>query len=259
MLPPTAESRCGRPSRRRLPLVVASALVVATVAVMPLAAEPALTWTAAPGGGGAGAAALPAPVQEPSSAWPSGGQLPLTPLPPTQPRGPVVLDMPYEEAPSCPDECLPPGAGFPEGFDDLWAPRPWSWQIMPNNLIYTSYLAGPKEPRIGTSVYRDTAMDPMNPSIANGTLWDTTLGGRASILRYGSDPVLHPQGFEVQIEGAAFVRLDPQDERDLRSADYRFGVPLVYGIGRWQTKLAYYHNSAHLGDEAMLKIGRAHV
>jgi hypothetical protein len=65
--------------------------------------------------------------------------------------------------------------------------------------------------------------------------------------------VLHPQGFEVQIEGAAFVRLDPQEDRDLRSADYRFGVPVVYGIGRWQTKLAYYHNSAHLGDEAMLK------
>ena len=124
---------------------------------------------------------------------------------------------------------------------------------MPNNLIYTSYLAGPKEPRLGTVVYRDTAADPLNPSISNGTLWDSTLGGRASILRFGSDPVLHPQGFEVQIEGAAFVRLDPQDDRDLRSGDYRFGVPLVYGVGRWQTKLAYYHNSAHLGDEAMIK------
>ena len=174
-------------------------------------------------------------------------------LPPSRPSGPIVLDMPYEEAPYSPDECPLPGAGFPEGFDDLWAARPWFWQLMPNNLIYTSYLAGPKEPRIGSSWYDDSATDPMNPTTRNGTLWDTTLGGRASILRFGSDPVLHPQGFEVQIEGAAFVRLDPQDDRDLRSADYRFGVPLVYGIGRWQTKLSYYHNSAHLGDEAMLK------
>ena len=30
-------------------------------------------------------------------------------------------------------------------------------------------------------------------------------------------------------------------------------MPLVYGVGRWQTKLAYYHNSAHLGDESMIK------
>ena len=162
--------------------------------------------------------------------------------------------MPYEALPSASEDgYLTPGTAFPEGFDDLWAPRPWSWQIMPNNLIYTSYLAGPKESRFGTVWYDDTTPPPYANTGQEGWLWDSTLGGRASIVRYGSDPVLHPQGFEVQIEGAAFVRLDPQDDRDLRSADYRFGIPVVYGIGRWQTKLAYYHNSAHLGDEFMLK------
>ena len=174
-------------------------------------------------------------------------------LPPTSPQGPVVLDMPYEELPSCTDDCLVPNAAFPDCFTDLWAPQPWFWQMLPNNLIYTSYLAGPKEPRIGSVMYQATNPDVFNPSRQEGTLWDTTLGGRASILRFGSDPVVHPQGFEVQIEGAAFVRLDPNDDRDFRSGDYRFGVPLVYGVGRWQTKLAYYHNSAHLGDESMIK------
>lgn len=178
----------------------------------------------------------------------------IDPLPPVGGGGPVVLDMPYEPLPSASDDgYLIPGAAFPEGFDDLWAPRPWSWQLMPNNLIYTSYLAGPKEPRFGTVWYDDTTPPPYATTGHEGWLWDSTLGGRASIARYGSDPVLHPQGFEVQIEGAAFVRLDPQDDRDLRSADYRFGIPVVYGVGRWQTKLAYYHNSAHLGDEFMLK------
>jgi hypothetical protein len=171
-------------------------------------------------------------------------------LPSGQPQGPVVLEGPYV-AGDYGDEVS--GAPYRGAFDDLWAPRPWSWHILPNNLIYTSYLAGPKEPRFATTWYDDTGRDPLNPSRENGLLWDSTLGGRASILRYGSDTVLHPQGFEVQIEGAAFVRLDPQDDRDLRSADYRFGVPLVYGIGRWQGKLAYYHNSAHLGDEAFIK------
>ncbi|MBM4020788.1 MAG: DUF1207 domain-containing protein [Planctomycetes bacterium] len=138
-------------------------------------------------------------------------------------------------------------------FDDLWAPRPWAWHLLPNNLIYTSYLAGPKEPRFATVWYDDSDPDPFDPSESSGWLWDSTLGGRVSILRYGSDPVLHPQGFEVQLEGAAFVRLDPARDRDLTSSDYRFGIPLVYGVGRWQTKLAYYHLSAHLGDEAMIR------
>ena len=188
---------------------------------------------------------------------PIGADDPLTAvesLPPIASQGPVVLDMPYEPLPpSSEDGYLTPGSAFPEGFDDLWAPRPWSWQLMPNNLIYTSYLAGPKEPRFATVWYDDTAPPPYASSGREGWLWDSTLGGRASIVRYGSDPVLHPQGFEVQIEGAAFVRLDPGDERDMRSADFRFGVPVVYGVGRWQTKLAYYHNSAHLGDEFMIK------
>ncbi|MEI6037180.1 MAG: DUF1207 domain-containing protein [Planctomycetota bacterium] len=174
-------------------------------------------------------------------------------LPPTRPQGPVMFDVPCEELPSCPDDCVVPGAGFPACFDDIWMPRPWFWQLLPDNLIYTSYLAGPKEPRLGTVWYDDTATDPFNSSIKNGWMWDMTAGARVSLARYGSNTVVHPQGFEVQVEGAAFVRLDPQDETDLRSSDYRFGVPLVYGVGRWQTKLAYYHLSAHLGDEAIPK------
>ncbi|MCX7413256.1 MAG: DUF1207 domain-containing protein [Planctomycetia bacterium] len=194
----------------------------------------------------------------PLAAWPAAGQIGVEPptayeLPPTRPQGPVVLDVPYEEMPGGAEDELVPGAGFPEEFVDLWAPRPWSWQIMPNNLIYTSYLAGPKEPRLATVWYDDTAPDPFDPAIKNGWMWDMTAGARVSLLRYGSDPVLHPQGIELQVEGAAFVRLDQQDELDLRSSDYRFGIPLVFGIGRWQTKLAYYHLSAHLGDESMLK------
>ncbi len=118
-------------------------------------------------------------------------------LPPVDAGGPVFLDDPYLPGPYR-------GEGFAAGvprdaFDDLWAPRPWSWHILPNNLIYTSYLAGPKEPRFATVWYDDTAPDPFTPSESAGWLWDSTLGGRVSILRYGSDPVLHPQGFEVKI------------------------------------------------------------
>ena len=179
---------------------------------------------------------------------------PVHVLPPVEPHGPVFLDMPYDDITGC-DNYGISGIQNNDCFDNLWAPKPWCWQILLNNLIYTSYLAGPKEPRFATAWYDDTGPSPIPGRGAeqNGWLWDSTLGGRASILRYGSDTELHPQGFEVQIEGAAFVRLDPGDDRDLRSADYRFGIPLVYGIGRWQTKLAYYHNSAHIGDEFLIK------
>ena len=177
----------------------------------------------------------------------------VVPLPVPSARGPIVLDEPYESGPLFPDVGHPPRGCCPDTGDDLWAPRPWCWHLLPNNLIYTSYLAGPKEPRLASIWYDDSAPDPLNPAARNGWMWDMTAGGRVSILRYGSDPVLHPQGFEVQVEGAAFVRLDPGDEVDLRSSDYRFGLPLVFGIGRWQTKFGYYHLSAHMGDEALLK------
>jgi len=186
---------------------------------------------------------------------PADGQ-PIHVLPPVEPHGPVFLDMPYNGVSGC-DSCAIPKNNFNDCFDNLWAPRPWCWQLLPNNLIYTSYLAGPKEPRLATVWYDDTGPSPIpgRGTEQNGWLWDSTLGGRVSVLRYGSNTELHPQGFEMQLEGAAFVRLDPGDDRDLRSADYRFGIPLVYGIGRWQTKLAYYHNSAHIGDEFLIKYG----
>jgi hypothetical protein len=258
---PTGLTAC-RPAtdavvRRRVPglfaVVVLALLALLAGAVEAVeAAETDLIWTDGRPDP-SGSYQLPSLLQESAPVGEPVTQALVQPLPSTQPRGPVVLDMPYEAAPCSPDECTVPGAGFPEGFDDLWAPRPWSWQIMPNNLIYTSYLAGPKEPRLATVWYDDTAPDPFDPAIKNGWMWDMTAGARVSLLRYGSDPVLHPQGFELQVEGAAFVRLDQQDEVDLRSSDYRFGIPLVFGIGRWQTKLAYYHLSAHLGDESMLK------
>lgn len=196
------------------------------------------------------------PASSERSGWQPGTAIPgevlIEPLPSVGPSGPVVLDAPYVGGSWWPDGGCPPDASA-GCFDDLWAARPWHWQILPTNLIWTSYLAGPKEPRFATVWYDDTSPDPIVPTQREGWLWDSTLGGRVAVLRYGSDTSIHPQGFEVQLEGAAFVRLDPSEDRDLRSSDYRFGIPLIYGVGRWQTKLAYYHLSAHLGDEAMLR------
>lgn len=116
--------------------------------------------------------------------------------------------------------------------------------MLPDGLIYRSYLAGVKESRFASTWFHDPNQ---------GWLWDATLGGRVGLLRYGTSRSDWPEGWQLDIEGAAFPRLDPEEEFDVVATDFRFGIPLTYGEGPYQTKLAYYHLSSHLGDEFMLK------
>ena len=153
-------------------------------------------------------------------------------------------------------EPLPPDAGGQyiapplDYFDlDSWmavnagptAPNEdWSWQLLPDGILYKAYLANPKESRMSTTGFWEQD---------DGQLWDSTLGGRFGLLRYGTCDNAWPQGWQVDLEGAATVRLDPEEHRDVRSTDYRFGVPLTYGYGRHRLKLGYYHLCSHIGDE----------
>lgn len=121
---------------------------------------------------------------------------------------------------------------------------PWMPQILPEGLIYGSYLAGPKEPRLGAVLFYERE---------EGWLLDSTLGARVGILRYGSADPYKPEGWQLDVEGAAFPRLNMEEERDLDSADFRAGVPLTYGIGGFEAKFAYYHVSSHLGDEYIIR------
>jgi hypothetical protein len=124
------------------------------------------------------------------------------------------------------------------------SPEVWTTQVLPDGLLYRSYLAGVKEPRIASQwVYER----------GQGWIWDIALGGRVGILRYGSQGPIHPQGWQLDIEGAGLPRLDFADDTELTACDYRFGVPLTYARENHQTKFGYYHLSSHLGDEYMLR------
>jgi hypothetical protein len=124
------------------------------------------------------------------------------------------------------------------------AENDWTWQALPSGLVYRSYLAGVKEPRIGSAWTFDGE---------GNQVWDTTLGGRAAIVRRGTSDPLFPDGWELDIEGAAIVRLDPSVvSTPVIGTDFRFGFPLTYGNGPWRTKFGYYHLSAHAGDEFLL-------
>ena len=122
----------------------------------------------------------------------------------------------------------------------------WSWHLLPDGLIYKSYLAGVKEPRLGTVIFHEKN---------RGWLMDATLGGRVGIFRYGTDNAIAPEGFQVDVEGAAFPRLDLDPNWDMVSTDFRAGVPITYGSGKWRTKFGYYHMSSHLGDEEIITLG----
>lgn len=143
---------------------------------------------------------------------------------------PTVVEQPYFDL----DAYLDNRAGHHHG---------WHWQLLPNDLIYKSYLAGMKESRAGTTL----------TYIRNdGWLWEGVLGARLGLLRYGDHDPVFPQGFQIDAEGAAQVRLDIDDDVDVRSTDYRVGIPFTYGQGCHQVKFAYYHMSSHLGDEFVL-------
>jgi hypothetical protein len=121
--------------------------------------------------------------------------------------------------------------------------EPWTHQFLPAGLIYRSYLAGPRESRMRSYFFDKQGY---------GNLWDITLGGRVGLWRYGTTNAYFPEGWQIDLEGAATPRLDFEHDMNLVSADFRAGLPITYGVGPWRTKLGYYHLSSHLGDEQLL-------
>ena len=160
--------------------------------------------------------------------------------------GAGLYDAPAGQA-SPLEELSPPVAANdqlyqPQTYRPVSGTKYWSWQWLPDGLMYKSYLAGGRESRFG-SVWlyeRD-----------QGWLWDVALGGRMGVFRYGTENDVWPEGWQVDIEGASFPRMSLERTRDLVSADFRFGVPLTYREGRWEWKFSYYHLSSHLADEYM--------
>lgn len=122
-----------------------------------------------------------------------------------------------------------------------------TWQWLPDGLMYKSYLAGLKEPRFGAS-WGHVDGRPENIG-GSGRIWEATLGGRVGIIRYGTDDIIKPQGWQWDLEGAVNPRLDMDNKQDVIAMDFRFGAPITYRRGGTSYKFGYYHISSHLGDE----------
>ena len=119
--------------------------------------------------------------------------------------------------------------------------EPWTWQFVPTGLMYKPDLASGTECRLASQ---------WDYIRGQGWFWNPVAGGRAGLLRYGSQDEAWPQGWQLDVAGAAFPRLDAN--RNMVSTDFRVAVPLTTRQGPWEFKFGYTHLSSHLGDLFML-------
>lgn len=118
------------------------------------------------------------------------------------------------------------------------------WQLLPDGVMYPSYLAGEKEPRFGVASL-------IGPDRI--WRWEAVLGGRVALLRHGTLDPVRPEGWELQMEGAVMARLQIlEPSAPLDASDYRFGLLSVWREGPVAFKAGYYHLSSHAGDEFLL-------
>ncbi len=172
-----------------------------------------------------------------------------------QPSPPIMMAPSDATVPAPPENTYPlpppvaPGALGPDappapGYGPGYGLGPFDWQLLPDGLMYPSYLAGEREPRIAGEWVYDRR---------TGWLWDAAVGGRVGLLRYGTENNLLPEGFQFDAEAAAFPRLQLNEVRDLVGVDFRAGAVLTSRSGPWETKFAFYHLCSHLGDQYLLE------
>ncbi|REJ71213.1 MAG: DUF1207 domain-containing protein [Planctomycetota bacterium] len=121
------------------------------------------------------------------------------------------------------------------------AAAPWTWHLLPDDLVYRSYLGSPHEPRLTSAILHESDA---------GWLWELEVGTRVGLVRYGTpDGARPPEGWQIDIQGAAFPRLNLERNYDLDAIDFEVGLPVTWRRGPLQTKFELRHISSHVGDE----------
>jgi hypothetical protein len=120
-----------------------------------------------------------------------------------------------------------------------------TWQVLPKGLIYRTYLAGEKEPRMQFLQMYDTR--------SKRTVWDAVLGGRVGLLRHGNPHDYNADAFQLDLEGGVFARCLPEEDSTmLEGSDYRVGMYGTWKRERTSYRVGYYHISSHVGDEFLI-------
>jgi hypothetical protein len=119
------------------------------------------------------------------------------------------------------------------------------WQILPKGLLYRTYIAGEREPRMQFVSMYDTR--------SKRQVWDATLGGRVGLLKLSDPSDPHSDAFQLDLDGAVFARVLPEEvSAMLEGSDYRVGLYGTWKFDRISYRAGYYHISAHVGDEFLI-------
>lgn len=119
------------------------------------------------------------------------------------------------------------------------------WQLLPNGLLYKTYIAGEKEPRMQLVPYYDTKSE--------RKIWEAVLGGRAGLIRLSDPSISNSDAFQLDLEGAVFARVLPDEPSAmLEGSDYRVGLYGTWKFDRLSYRAGYYHISSHVGDEYLI-------
>lgn len=127
----------------------------------------------------------------------------------------------------------------------------WEAEFAPENDLYRTYLAAPRQCKSGSKVQfplRNAGDGNSNVKIEN------VLGGHRPLVGWtdGQHPDVEMQ---LQVEAAVFSRFDITEAWDMDAADYRFGFPFLYRTGDVILKVHPYHITSHLGDEYISRVG----
>ena len=119
------------------------------------------------------------------------------------------------------------------------------WQLLPNGLLYKTYIAGEKEARMQLVSFYDTR--------SKRKIWEAVLGGRAGLIRLSDPSVSNSDAFQLDLEGAVFARVLPEEvSAMLEGSDYRVGLYGTWKFDRLSYRAGYYHISSHVGDEYLI-------
>src|SRR5262249_8803445 len=118
---------------------------------------------------------------------------------------------------------------------------------LPEGDVFCPLIADPKAVYSYIAYVRGSSTSPLGTDLGS-----VGVGDRFGLVRFGGP---RPGGgLRVTLEGGVFAQFDlntPSD--DLINADYVIGLPLTYRRGPFSTRLRFYHQSSHLGDEFVLR------
>ena len=118
----------------------------------------------------------------------------------------------------------------------------WRWRPLPPSLLFKPYIAGVKAPRMAATV------NSVDGSRMGSATLDATLGARVGLMRFGQAGP-DADGWQLDVQAAAFPRLNISEDVDVDATDFRAGVPISYRLGGTAISFGYDHISTHVGDE----------